>query len=414
MQFFDTTALLCIHLGGSIVSFKNTADAIKMDVTVKKLAICSFAELFSENQSSSDLLIAKKMRKRHKLIFHLWKTQRIARNIPKCKKFLECIEEMPNDVFYSHFRMQIQTFQTLCEIVQPFWPAKNAGRPNMPLKLALHITLWRLGNQNSFRELSNIFNVGIGATYRVFFKTIKILLKLKSRIIKFPLTASERRIVMEKFQAMRSNPFPFVLGCVDGTHIKITQPTQSSISFYNRKGTFSVIAQAVVDSELRFIDVFAGYPGRCHDASVWQSSPLRQAIINGDIPFPPECHLLGDAAYPLERFLMVPYKDTGFLSEGQQRFNTILSSTRVCVEQAFGILKKKFRILNFIEIRNIKLVKNIIISCMILHNIIINNESFTTSDLPDILEDTSTESRADIEELDGRSKRDQLTNLLSA
>ncbi|XP_039968001.1 putative nuclease HARBI1 [Bactrocera tryoni] len=109
---------------------------------------------------------------------------------------------------------------------------------------------------------------------------------------------------MEAFESYCSHPFPYVLGCIDGTHIKILQPTKDGISYCNRKGTHSVIVQAVADNNMRFLDVFIGYPGRCHDATVWSASPLKRAIVNGLISFPPECYLLGDVAYPLETYLM--------------------------------------------------------------------------------------------------------------
>ncbi|XP_050337927.1 uncharacterized protein LOC126764177 [Bactrocera neohumeralis] len=179
---------------------------------------------------------------------------------------------------------------------------------------------------------------------------------------------------MEQFESSRALPFPFVLGCVDGMHVRIQQPKTDSISYYNRKGQYSVVEQAIADSKMRFTDVFAGYPGRCHDASIWRNSPIRQAIINKTLKISPQYHLLGDGAYPLETFLMVPYKDNGYLTQEQKRFNYVLSSTRVIIEQAFGILKKKFRILNYLEIQNLILAKHIIMACMVLHNFIIDNE----------------------------------------
>lgn len=162
-----------------------------------------------------------------------------------------------------------------------------------------------------------------------------------------------------------------------------------------------------------------GYPGRCHGAVVWKASPLRRAILIQTIAFPNECQLLGDCSYPLEPFLMVPYRDNGFLSDEQRKFNTILSSTRVCVEQAFGILKKKFRILNYVDIKNIKLVKHIILSSVVLHNIIIScegpgevsfeySESQTHSSNDTIISEISPERREAV------LKRERLTNLLSA
>lgn len=36
---------------------------------------------------------------------------KVRRRVPKCKQFTKTIEEMPDDIFYSHFRMGISTFK---------------------------------------------------------------------------------------------------------------------------------------------------------------------------------------------------------------------------------------------------------------------------------------------------------------
>lgn len=54
-------------------------------------------------------------------------------------------------------------------------------------------------------------------------------------------------------------------------------------------------------------------------------------------------HILGDSAFPLLENLIVPYKATHLLSEKQKMFNRRLSSTRVVIEQAFGLLLGRFR-----------------------------------------------------------------------
>uniref|UniRef100_A0A0K8VVK0 DDE Tnp4 domain-containing protein n=2 Tax=Bactrocera latifrons TaxID=174628 RepID=A0A0K8VVK0_BACLA len=134
---------------------------------------------------------------------------------------------------------------------------------------------------------------------------------------------------------------------------------------------------------MKFTEVFIGCPGRCYDAAVWQNSPFKRSIANRVIVIPNNYHPLGDGAYPLEMNLMVPYRNNGFLTTQQSKFNAVLSSTRVFVEQAFGILKKKFRILKFIEVQRPQLPKIII---KLFHNIIIMNEG-TDSEIDEDLQD---------------------------
>jgi len=94
---------------------------------------------------------------------------------------------------------------------------------------------------------------------------------------------------------------------------------------------------------LEFTYIFSGWPGSSHDARVFKNSSLGHTLIN----CPQEIisknlHILGDSAFPLEN-LMVPYKATHNLSEKEKLFNRRLSSTRVVIEQAFGLLLGHFR-----------------------------------------------------------------------
>lgn len=68
--------------------------------------------------------------------------------------------------------------------------------------------------------------------------------------------------------------------------------------------------------------------------------------------------------------MLTPYRDNGHLEVYQHNFNFKLSSARVYVERAFGILKGKFRKLKYLEVSDLELGNQIISACCILHNII--------------------------------------------
>ena len=91
-----------------------------------------------------------------------------------------------------------------------------------------------------------------------------------------------------------------------------------------------------------------------HDAQVLRSSDIFQKAQNGDILAEPLATinglqvrpmLLRDGAYPLLPWLMKPYPNGAILNRSQRLFNKTLSSARATVEQAFGILKARWRIL---------------------------------------------------------------------
>ena len=58
------------------------------------------------------------------------------------------------------------------------------------------------------------------------------------------------------------------------------------------------------------------------------------------IPF-----LIGDGAYPANTWLLKPFPNNLNLSQEHDKFSRLLSSAKVAVERAFGILKARWRCL---------------------------------------------------------------------
>lgn len=59
-----------------------------------------------------------------------------------------------------------------------------------------------------------------------------------------------------------------MLGAIDCTHIRIKKPAENASDYCNRKKYFSINLQAVIDSQMRFINIYCGEPGSLHDARV--------------------------------------------------------------------------------------------------------------------------------------------------
>lgn len=86
--------------------------------------------------------------------------------------------------------------------------------------------------------------------------------------------------------------------------------------------------------------------------------------------FPEDSHLLGDAAYSIQKFVMVPFKDNGNLTNAQVNFNICLSQARMMVERTIGLLKGRFRsLLDVLPMKRTDLIPKYICACCILHNI---------------------------------------------
>ena len=173
-----------------------------------------------------------------------------------------------------------------------------------------------------------------------------IVEKLATRYIKLPNDDSIQTIT-DGF--LRCWQFPQCAGAIDGSHIPILTRTLNSKDYVNRKKKIhSIVLQAVVDHQCRFLDIYIVWPGSTYDARVLANSRMyikavagtlfpnkEQQICGQNIPL----LMLGDPAYPLLHWLMKPYSQSGPLTQKQRKFNYQLSRTRIVTEIAFSDLR---------------------------------------------------------------------------
>ena len=88
--------------------------------------------------------------------------------------------------------------------------------------------------------------------------------------------------------------------------------------------------------------------------------------------------IIGDPAYPQLRWLMKPYPQTG--ARNKRNFNFKLSSTRMAVERAFGLLKGRFRILHKHQDTTLHNVCHVVTDCCILHSYCIAHDDEADED----------------------------------
>lgn len=172
--------------------------------------------------------------------------------------------------------------------------------------------------------------------------------------------------------------FPNCLGAIDGKHIAIKKPPNSGSFYYNYKKFFSIVLLAVVDANYEFIMVDVGTNGRVSDGGVLSNTKFGEAFCEGALNLPKPCTLpstntklpfvfVGDDAFQLSPNLMKPYSQTG-LTEEQRIFNYRLSRARRIVENAFGILVSRFRVLQGAIGLSPEKVETIVLTCCYLHN----------------------------------------------
>lgn len=189
-----------------------------------------------------------------------------------------------------------------------------------------------------------------------------------------PSTAKEWLAIEKGFKK-----FPHCVGAIDGKHVVMQCPANSGSEYYNYKRTFSIVLLALVDSNFRFIFADIGSQGRISDGGVFRHSLLWEKICSNQLNLPPPCPLpgsnmevpyvfIGDGAFALSTHLIKPYPGNHDLGSPKRIFNQKLSSSRVVVENVFGILASKFRVFRKPIALDADKVTLITMTCVLLHN----------------------------------------------
>lgn len=175
--------------------------------------------------------------------------------------------------------------------------------------------------------------------------------------------------------------FPNCVGAIDGKHIHIRAPDNTGTVFFNYKKTFSINLMAVASADYKFISVDIGQIGSASDAGIWERSQFGSAWKQRSINTPPprplpgtddqaEFVMIGDEAFPLQCNLLRPYPGRDLDTIIKKRYNYRLSRARRVVENAFGILTNRFRVLFTSMDADAEKATSIVRTCCVLHNML--------------------------------------------
>ena len=143
--------------------------------------------------------------------------------------------------------------------------------------------------------------------------------------------------------------FPCSWAAVDGSHVPLKCPDGGLAAckeYHNFKNFYSVVLMGLVDAKHRFIWGSCGFPGNSHDSIIFHSTQL-WADLTEQKTIPPiakDPFILGDSAFQFQAWLMKPFTNA-VLTPQQHYFNYRLSRARMVTEDAYGRLKRRWRVL---------------------------------------------------------------------
>ncbi|GBG66509.1 hypothetical protein CBR_g63092 [Chara braunii] len=193
---------------------------------------------------------------------------------------------------------------------------------------------------------------------------------------------STGRRLLQVTRAFAAKGFPNCFGCMDCSHVYVDKPANALVeNYFDREQQYSVIAQVIVNLDMRGLDVYVGYSGSIHDARVsinW--SQLYRRVEAGTLFLADAVDLrygvrtrgyvLADNGYGPLPWLVVRYSGV-VQPPNETNFDTYHKSSRNVVERAFRRLKGMWRLFLCHHKTNMENLLQQVTDVRILHNLLI-------------------------------------------
>ena len=313
------------------------------------------------------------------------------------------------DMFYDILRMRRATFERLVHDLRPFIQGQPTHwRQPIGVEKKVVVTLFKLMHGVCIPLVADKAALGKSTVHGILRQVCSAISNNFGHMIAWPAGHRLARVT-SAFQAKQR--MPNCIGAIDGSHVYIAAPPNSvaAADHRNRYKTFSILLQAVVDTNCYFTSVNTGPPGSLHDSAHFKSTELYRKAEEGTmpgfhddattwpagLPFPP--YIVADRGYPLLSWCITPFKIGPMgvpLTPEEVWFNRKHSSTRMCVERAFGILKARFKEIGTKSALKLDFVPTVVHACCVLHNVLLASKDRT---LDQILRDCHLPTMEDID-----------------
>ena len=285
----------------------------------------------------------------------------------------------------STLRMSLATYHNLLEELRPGITKQHTTfRPPIDAESRLLLTLRFMALGDCFQSLSQQFRVAVSTARGIVLETCMAITSiLGHQYLVTPSTRDEWIRVALEFEN-RWN-FPNVIGCVDGKHIRLSQPRKSGTFYFNYKDFYSIVLLAIASADYRFLFVDIGSEGKASDGGIWGKSVFNEMMHAEDNPLNiPQSHringineemplfLIGDDAFPLGPNLLKPFPGVN-LTRKQEIYNYRLSRCRRVVENVFGLLTARFRVFQRTLESQPPFVEQLVMAACVLHNYLRHN-----------------------------------------
>jgi hypothetical protein len=250
-----------------------------------------------------------------------------------------------------------------------------------------------LASHSPFRTLKVDTEISFEEHRKFFHLFIARMYSIRDNFIQFPLTMGDLKDVMQPYV---ENFLPGCIGSVDVVHVKWSKcPAGDYNRAKSKEGFPSVAFEVVTGYDRQILGVSEIHFGTRNDQQIVRSDDTVSLITSGwyhDLEwkyfdeYGNECveygvYFICDGGYLWWPELVCPYKHEPVASK-KGFFSSKIESVRKDVECVFGILKKRWKILDYgIRFSNMQVVEKVFVVCCMLHNFMLSEMESKESDV---------------------------------
>ena len=258
---------------------------------------------------------------------------------------------------------------------------RMSNAPEVKLLAALKMVCYG----ESFSAWQDYFQMGESTARLCLMNLMRGLLndvEITAKFIRKMSPADARRVEEMHF---RESGLRGMLGFLDVMLVPWGQcPSAEHGQYKGRSKQPSIALEAACDRNLWIWHYYFGEPGGLNDINVWDRSPLKKAILSGeiseldfpftinDVTFIHQLYWLVDGIYPLTARFVKAISNPITLVD--REFTGWQESYRKSIERAFGVMEKKFHYLfHPVQTYTVGDIGDVVGGCIILHNMMVDH-----------------------------------------
>ncbi|XP_071687536.1 protein ALP1-like [Rutidosis leptorrhynchoides] len=286
------------------------------------------------------------------------------------------------DNFKALFKVTRVTFNYICSIVQQYIISQDVefkflDETRMSIKDQIAIALRRLCSIELTTEISDFFGTKPQTVLNVTWLFVVALGLQGEKHLSWSSNMGHTITSFQKIGGLIN-----CCGAIATTNLKTYPHIKNDIAWLDPASNSSVLLQAVVGPDMRFLDIFMGVPGSMTSDTLLKRSKFYKLVESKEILNGQEIELdekatireyvVGDSGFQLLPWLITPYNDVN-LSNNQIEFNKRHRATRSVARRALNKLKEVWGAIDGGKwIPGYDRIQRIILACCILHNIVID------------------------------------------